>query len=507
MNAHANSNVPQVPLASSLQTNYDAIRSIYANCKDVMFRPFTIGETTDAVLFYIDGMVNQEILDLHILTPLLRVSQADWEAAGHRLASVITISRIAEAGTLADIVERISGGFVGLLLDGVSHGFCLGIPYWEKRGIEEPAAESIVRGPREGFTETMSVNTAMLRRKIKSPSLKMVSLEVGSLTHTEVVIAYMEGIASEQLIADVRQRIETIRIDGILESGYIEGLIEDSPFSPFPQLQTTERPDVVSASLLEGRVAVLVDGTPLVLLGPATLFSMLQSPEDYYQRWMISTLIRWLRYFFLIITMLLPSLYVAILTYHQEMVPTKLLLSIAKSREDIPFPALIEALLMEISFEALREAGVRLPKQVGAAVSIVGALVIGQAATSAGLVSDPMVMVVAITGIASFMLPQYPTGIAFRMLRFPIMFLSGMLGLVGLMLGLIVVVIHLCSLRSLGVPYLQPIAPFRKGDWKDVLARAPIWALRTRPGWAPGAGEPLNRKRLSNRPKPDPQKD
>jgi hypothetical protein len=228
-------------------------------------------------------------------------------------------------------------------------------------------------------------------------------------------------------------------------------------------------------------VVILVDGTPFVLIMPTSFFSLLQSSEDYYHRFMISTLIRWLRYGFLFIALLLPSVYVALLTFHQEMVPTSLLLTFAQSREEIPFPALVEALMMEITFEALREAGIRLPKQVGSAVSIVGALVIGQAAVSAGLVSAPMVMVVAITGIASFSIPRYNLGITIRMLRFPIIFLAGTFGLLGIILGILVIITHLCSVRSFGVPYMSPMGPMQASEMKDVMFRAPWWSLRTRP--------------------------
>ncbi|SDW46434.1 spore germination protein [Paenibacillus sp. CF384] len=470
------------PFSAALADNNDLLHAIYSDCKDVMFREFLIGNTTEAFVVYIDGLANVELLDQHVIRPLLELpAESSGDLTSGRLASILTLSLMLEHDLVEEAIECLGRGCGLLVIDGMSKGMSIGIAKWEKRSIEEPGAEAVVRGPREGFTETISVNTAMIRRKIKTPSLKMVPYYLGRQTRTEVLISYIEGIAEPSLIEEVRERIERIDIDGILESGYIEGLIEDNPFSPFPQIQVTERPDVVSASLLEGRVAILVDGTPFALIAPATLFTMLQSPEDYYQRFLIGTFIRWLRYLFFIITLILPSLYVAIMTFHQEMVPTSLLLSIAKSREDIPFPALVEALLMEVSFEALREAGVRLPRQVGAAVSIVGALVIGQAATSAGLVSAPMVMVVAITGIASFMMPQYSSGIAIRMLRFPIMVLSGMLGLLGLMLGVIVVVIHLCSLRSLGIPYLQPIAPMKGSEMKDVLVRAPIWMMRKRP--------------------------
>ncbi|NQX58771.1 spore germination protein [Paenibacillus qinlingensis] len=482
------STVPPKPtyISDQLEDNLRELHLIYHKCHDIHIHTFNIGQTTKAFVIYVEGLIDLELLNKDVLTPLINEPEAEWNYTVKDLSALVSISNITETVSMDELTSHLSCGCVGLFIQGVPTCFALGLAKWEKRAINEPSAESVVRGPREGFTETLPINTSMLRRKIKSPAMKMIAYTIGTHTQTTVIVVYMEGIARDSLIEEVHQRISDIRIDGILESGYIEGLIEDSPFSPFPQIQVTERPDVVCAALLEGKISILVDGTPFALIAPATLFSMLQSPEDYYQRFIIGTLIRWMRYVFFFTTLLLPSLYIAILTFHQEMVPTSLLLSIAKSREDIPFPALVEALLMEISFEALREAGVRLPKQVGAAVSIVGALVIGQAATSAGLVSAPMVMVVAITGVASFMMPQYATGIALRMLRFPIMFLSGMLGLLGLMLGFIVIVIHLCSLRSLGVPYLQPLAPMKGSELKDVLVRAPIWSMRRRPLFTAG---------------------
>ena len=229
----------------------------------------------------------------------------------------------------------------------------------------EPDAEPVIRGPREGFIETLRVNTSLLRRKIRHPLLKMKQMDIGGYTETQVIVAYIEGFADSTLVDEVTNRLKRIKIDGILESGYIEEMIQDYPFSPFPQLLTTERPDVAAACLLEGRVVILIDGTPITLIAPCTFASLLQAPEDYYNHFYISTFIRWLRYLFFFIALLAPSAYVAILTFHQEMLPTSLLLTIAQSREQIPFPALVEAFIMEITFEALREAGVRLPKQVG----------------------------------------------------------------------------------------------------------------------------------------------
>ncbi|WEA46093.1 spore germination protein [Priestia aryabhattai] len=470
-----------VLLSSDLDENLQVLRSIYQDCFDVVFQTFLIGGKTKAILIYVEGLSNIEEIDENVLTSLMPETEEMVHSLREMIKKKIHVSKRKEVKTFAECIENISIGNPVLLIQQEVFGIALGLAKWEKRSIEEPTAESVVRGPREGFVETLGVNTALLRRKIKSPHLKMKSMTVGRYTSTDVVIAYIEGLADQTLVKEFENRIQRIEIDSVLESGYIEELIEDNSYSPFPQLLNTERPDVAAANLLEGRVVILVDGTPFVLIAPISFFSLLQSPEDYYQRYLISSAIRVLRFVFMVLSLLLPSLYVAVLTYHQEMVPTALLISMASSRESVPFPALVEALMMEVTFEALREAGVRLPKQVGAAVSIVGALVIGQAAVQAGLVSAPMVIVVAITGVSSFMVPHYTQGIALRMLRFPIILLAGTLGLLGVMLGVITLVIHLCTLRSFGVPYLTPIAPMKGRELKDALIRAPWWKMDIRP--------------------------
>ncbi|GAA3330635.1 hypothetical protein GCM10020331_084000 [Ectobacillus funiculus] len=268
----------------------------------------------------------------------------------------------------------------------------------------------------------------------------MEAIKVGRLSNTNIVITYLDGVVEPSLVAEVRERLRRIDIDAILESGYIEELIGDNPFSVFPQVNNTERPDKVAANLLEGKIGILIDNTPFALIMPITFFyEMLQSSEDYYQHFMVSTVIRWLRFCMIGIALLLPSLYIAITTYHPEMLPTTLLLSVASGRETVPFPAFVEALIMEISFEGLREAGVRLPRTVGQAVSIVGALVIGQAAVQAGIVSATMVIVVSITGISSFIFPVFfSQGIAIRLLRFPMMICAATLGLYGILVAILI---------------------------------------------------------------------
>ncbi|MGG4033148.1 spore germination protein [Paenibacillus cisolokensis] len=469
----------EIHLSEALNENLKLLQTVYADCSDVILHQFLIGEQTKALLAYIDGLVNLEEADQHVLAPLQQ--NIDAEHTLPNIRKKVAVSSIKDVRTVADIIAEVSGGNPVLLMDGQNQGLAFALSKFEKRGIEEPISESVLRGPREGFVETLRTNTSMLRRKFRSPNLKIKSMNIGIYSRTPIAIVYIEGVADPGLIQEMTSRLQRIEVDGILGSAAVEELIEDNPYSPFPQLLSTERPDVASSYLLEGHVVVLVDGTPSALIAPVTIVSLLQSPDDYSERYFVGSAIRWLRYLFLFVSLLGPSFYVAAITFHQEMLPTALLLTMAKSREQVPFPALIEALIMETVFEALREAGARLPKQIGQAVSIVGALVIGQAAIAAGIASAPMVLAVAVTGVASFMAPRFTVGIAMRLLRYPMMFLAGFLGLLGLILGVIVILYHLLTLRSFGVPYMSPLAPLKRNDLKDVLWRAPRWKMNTRP--------------------------
>ncbi|MBE9914261.1 spore germination protein [Paenibacillus donghaensis] len=491
-------NNKETALSTRLSENMERLQEKYEDCFDVVFHDFNYVRTPSVVVYTV-GMTDTEAMNQHVLEPALR-EMADEGGGLESLCARLSISSFYQVETIEQAIAEIGDGNPVLLMDGEDKAVSLCLSKWEKRSITEPEAESVVRGPREGFIETLLVNASMVRRKLRSPSLKMKSMQIGRYSQTEVVIAYIQGVVNPSLISEITERLGRIDVDGILESGNIEELIEDNPYSPFPQMQTTERPDVVAANLLQGKAAILIEGTPIALIAPTTIFSFLHSPEDYYQRYFIGSAIRWLRYFFAFLALIGPSFYVAIVTFHQEMIPTTLLLNMAKSREQIPFPALVEALLMEIMFEALREAGVRLPKQIGSAVSIVGALVIGQAAISAGLVSSPMVMVVAITGIASFLIPHFDFGIAIRLLRFPMMLLAGFLGFFGLMIGITLILTHLFALRSFGVPYVTVTSFTHVNQLKDVLVRAPFWKMNIRPrtgSW--------NRQRQSagQRPGPD----
>ncbi|MBT2655728.1 spore germination protein [Bacillus sp. ISL-18] len=467
-------------IESNLSINIDRLKQLFKDCSDIVFRQIIAGEV-EAYLLFVDGLIDTNSIQLHGINQILKEVEKERVTADYLIERIISVSSVKEITKLDDAVSNVLKGNTVLLVDRVNTGIVIDAKGGQRRSVSEPETESVVRGPREGFTESLRVNTALVRQKIRSNRLKAIAKDVGEETKTGIAIMYIDGLVEPDLLKEVQSRLDRIKIDGVLESGYIEELIEDNPWSVFPQIQNTERPDTIAANLLEGRVAVIIDGTPLALVMPATFWQFLQASEDYYHRYHISIFLRLLRIIFVFIALTLPSIYVAVTTYHQEMIPTNLLFSIASAREAIPFPAFVEAMIMEISFEALREAGVRLPKIVGQAVSILGALVIGQAAVEAGIVSAPMVIVVSLTGIASFTIPRFNMAISVRLLRFPFIVLAGVFGLFGIVLGILVIITHLSKLRSFGIPYLSPVAPMSMKGLKDVFIRVPWWAMNQRP--------------------------
>ena len=495
-------------LKGHFQDDLKQLKMIFERSSDIVFREFQLAGIQKGGLIYLDGLVDIQMIDSDVLKPLLDIRKGTSLSATIPLKkmdtilqdSVIYVSQLSIGTTIKEVVDHILNGDTVLLLDGVNQALFISAQAWETRSVEEPATEAVIRGPREGFTENLRTNTSLVRRRLKTPQLKMESMTVGRLSNTKMVITYLEDIAETSLIAEVKERISQIDIDAILDSAYIEELIQDNPLSVFPQVNNTERPDKVAAYLLEGKIGILIDNTPFALLVPVSFYEMLQSSEDYYQHFMVSTVIRWLRFFMLAGALLLPSLYIAITSFHQEMLPTTLLLSVTSSRETVPFPALVEALIMEISFEALREAGVRLPRPVGQAVSIVGALVIGQAAVQAGIVSASMVIIVSITGISSFIFPVFSQGVAIRLLRFPMMMCAGTLGLYGILVASLILLTHMAGLRSFGVPYLSPVAPMNFSSLKDIYVRAPWWKMIDR---SDQTGK-KNRKRMNHLMRPRP---
>lgn len=470
-----------------LELNIQLFRELLDNCVDVKYRYFQLGTQPSraACIIYLDNMIDKKSLEDNVLAPLTGIKTASFlqeadllNRIEQQLVEAIETKIIPK---LDKAVAVLLDGQGILFIDGINQALGLNIKRLEIRSIEEAASETAVRGPRDAFVELLGINLTLLRRRLKTPQLKMEKLQLGNLSKTDVVIAYLKGIADPEIVEEVKNRISRIEIDGVLESNYIAEFIEDSPWSPFPQIYATERPDRVAAGLLEGQVAVLVDNTPFALLMPMTFPQFLHTAEDYYERSIYTSFTRIIRFLSLNIALLLPAVYIAVVTYHQEMLPTSLLISVAAGREQVPFPAFVEAVLMEGTFEILREAGVRLPRPVGQATSIVGALVIGNAAVTAGLVSPAMVIVVSVTALASFIIPTTSGSFAIRLLRFPIMFCATALGFFGVMAALMAILIHLCSLRSFGVPYLAPVAPLHLAGWKDIYIRVPWWMMLTRP--------------------------
>ncbi|MCL4426582.1 MAG: spore germination protein [Firmicutes bacterium] len=506
------SNGPKTPLTGDLAQDKEWLKATLGASFDFQCRELEIGQKPSwrAALLYFDGLVDKELIDLGFLRSLLQEIPLAARPVGDRQGLLpqikvrfLNVADVREAESYEELVDDVLAGNAALLADGCKKALILGVPGWEHRQVSEPADESVIRGPRDGFVETLRVNTALIRRRIKDPALRLEGYKIGRRTKTEVVVTYLQGIADDKIVEEVRRRLLRIDIDGILESGYLEELIEDAPYSPFAQMGNTERPDRLSACLLEGKVGILVDGSPIALKIPITFTETFQASDDYYERFWLATFLRWIRFINFLVALLLPSFYIALTTYHQELIPSPLLISIAAAREGIPFPAVLEAFLMETTLEVMREAGLRLPKPIGNAISIVGALVLGQVAVATGLVSATMVVVVGYTAIATFISPRYSFMIPIRLLRFPMMILAGTLGLFGVMVGFLAVHIHLMSLRSFGVPYMMPLAPMNWNDLKDILIRAPWWALRTRP--VLNRVQELRRQRAGAGPKPEAQ--
>ncbi|MFD1038917.1 spore germination protein [Virgibacillus byunsanensis] len=471
-----------------LDDNLDNLRKMLDNPNDLIIREFTLGSTNHrCAIAYIAGLIDKELVHNNIMKNMqLKVQDKELPTDTTKLLDdiyneIISVTNINKGTTLDDISHAILSGSTVLFLDGIDTVLVMATIGWESRSIEEPVSESLIRGSREGFVENIQTNTVLIRRYIRDPNLRLKEYQIGRRSKKKLVVAYVDGVINPAIVKEVNRRLETIDIDDAPESGFIEQWIEDSFLSPFPQMINTERPDKSATALLKGKFVILLDGTPFSLIAPSTLGNMLHSPEDYYERWSIGTLLRLLRYLASFIAMFLPSLYIALTSYHQGMIPSDLAFSIAATREGVPFPAFIEALAMGITMELLREAGARLPTTIGQTIGIVGGLVIGEAAVQAGVVSPIMVIAVALTAIASFTLPSYSVAISFRMLRFAFMIAAAILGLYGIILVYIMINIHIVNLKSFGVPYSTPFAPSFINDWKDLVLRAPIPMLTKRP--------------------------
>lgn len=469
-----------VPVSKNLDKNNETLKLLTSKNNDVVIRHFCAG-SRDATLYYIDGLTSRDTISDFIMRGLMDGNEEgkNFKTMEDILNYVLVCGEVSRVKTLNEATLGFLKADLTLFIDGFAEALVINAKGFERRSISDPQTDSVVRGPREAFVESMRSNTALLRRRIRSTAFVIESIYAGRNTKTDISLAYLENVASEALVEEIKRRISKINIDAIIDSGYVEQFISDNPASPFPNMGFTEKPDIAAAKILEGRVAIIVDGSPFVLTAPMLFAESFQSPEDYYSSPLYGSIMRIVRYISFFLSIFALPIYVAVTTFHQEIIPLPTLLTIAASEEGTPFKTPVEAFIMILIFEILKEAGVRMPKPVGQAVSIVGALVIGETAVSAGIIGAPMVIAVAITALTAFVVPTQMNAVVF--FRYVMLFLATVMGGAGLTLGAVGMLLYLSKIRSFGEEYLAPIAPFRLSDMKDTFVRAPIKALLTRP--------------------------
>lgn len=472
-------------MVASLEENIIFFKNIFKKDETLIIRELQNKwlKSAKCCIIYIEGMVNTEIVNENIIQPVLSSNLSEDIDSNNLLdelkKKVIISNNVKTETDTNKIVSSIINGDTLFLLEGYDKALVINSKGWQMRAISEPESAKVIRGPREGFTESIMVNISMVRRKIKDPDLKFKFKEIGERTNTKTCISYIEGLALDYVLEELEQRLEKIEIDGIIDSGYIQELIKDAPYSPFETVGSSERPDVIAAKLLEGRIALFVDGSPFVLTVPYLVVENFQANEDYYNNFIFASINRLTRGFTAVTSVAIPAVFLSIVTYHQEMLPTPLLLSIAGSRQGVPFPTSISLFMMLFIFDILREVGTRMPAPIGQAVNIVGTLVLGQAAVEARLVSAPVIIITALTGITTLINMNFLTAtIVFRTF-----FLLGasIMGIYGFLLTFFVMYLHLMSIRSFGVPYMMNVTRAKNHDGQDAWIRAPWWVMTLRP--------------------------
>ncbi len=499
-------------LVENIEQNILQLEQAFKDCGDLVKRKFPVGENGQLVyIAYIDGMVNSSLINENVVSQLIvsiRLTSQSKASLSQNIFDAlkdggVTVADLKETNKFDDATLSMMSGDTVLFIDGFAKAIILSTKGFSNRGVQSPDTEVVIQGSKDAFSESIRTNTMLIRRRIRDTALKIVQKKVGRRSKTDVALVYLEDVVRPQILQEAIERIDNIDIDAILESGYVEQLIEEDWLSPFPQAQTTERPDKASAAILEGRIAIIVDNSPFVLIIPATIDTFFQSPDDYYQRFEIASFIRLIRFVAAFGAMCFPGLYIAIATYHPSMLPMQLAFKFAGSRQTVPFTAVIEVLIMEIAFELLREAGIRLPAPIGGTIGIVGGIVIGQAAVEAGIVSPIVVIIVALTGICSFVLPHISLVNAYRILKYLIIALSSMFGFLGFWLALLIIIIHVCSLKSFGIPYMFPFVSGSINDYsdiKDTIFRFPLFSMKKRPIFSnPSSAVRLNVQKSGNK--------
>lgn len=478
-------------ISTDLQLNIDRYQRLFADCADIKMRRMALGQNKSRECFiaYIEVSVSNMLLETTALgRALAYLSEAPDEEVNSVLdKNAMGISDVTPFLYVEDAAQGMLTGDAILFVDGYDKALKIADKGYPGAAIKEPDSEKSIRGSREGFTDSIKMNTALIRKRLRSTRVRVKELEQGVRSHTKVDMVYMQDLANPMVLEEIQKRLEAYEIDGVLDSGVIEQLAERKWYSPFPQFQTTQRPDRAALAVMEGRVVVLSDNSPVALILPTDFNSFIKTSDDYYNRFEEATFARILRYFAVFFSMALPGLYLAVTNFHTQILPTPLLLSFWEARIGVPFPAALEVILMELSFELLREAGVRLPGAMGNTIGIVGGLIIGQAAVDANIVSPIVVIVVAFTALCSFSIPNEEFAFSFRILKFFLIIMSAWLGFFGLLVGLLVILIHLSRLMSFGIPYLMPfVGADLSGyeDERDSIWRAPFRRLTHRPIYA-----------------------
>lgn len=482
-------------IGESIKKNKKYLQDTIGTSTDIQYRQFVIPAMghANALLVYISNMVDNNEIDEAILRPLMMPIKLRQPLFGlfsgneSKLDSLINtgvfIRQARKTNDWEEACDQIVQGNACLFTNGCSTAVILYARNLPSRQVSEPLSESEIRGPRDSFIENIGKNIAIIRSRIKDYGLRFDTVILGRRTKTAVTLAYVNSLVDDSILGELRSRLDRIDVDGILASGVLEEYIEDAPYSIFPQIEHTERPDKACAAILEGRIVLLVDNTPVVLIVPTVFWNYIQTPGDYYDRFYLGTFFRWVRLLALMLSFTLSSLYVLLATYHQEMLPTILALKIAQGREGVPFPALIEAFIMDILLEVIKEAGLRMPNPVGPTVSIVGTFILGQAAILAGIASPTLIIFITISAICSYAIPNYSLNNSLRLIRFPLLILSGVFGILGFFAGIIALMVHVLSLRSFGVPFMAPVIPFDEVGVQDTVIRVPWWRMKKRSGF------------------------
>lgn len=480
----------QVKLPCRLDEKVNLLKPYITKNDDMVGRPFFLkGERElKAYIVHLEGVVDNISLSQDILRSLMFYARGeDLREKGleyvidHIYKNCLTVTRIQKIDNFSDLIRAVFDGFVVLFFDGIMEALSIDIRKVDRRNVEEPVLERALRGSKEGFVENIVVNTALIRRRLKDPKLVVKKFTAGKRTRTDVSLLYVEDIADPEIVRNVSEKINKIDMDGILGTSYIEQLIEDHHYTPFPQFKTTERPDKAVMELLEGKIIVLADGSPDALIIPSLFASFLQASEDYVERPVISFYHRSYRYLAFFLAVSLPALYIALLSFNPELVPVQLLISLAQGRDKVPFPVVLEVIIQEIIIQLVIETGLRLPAPMGQTVGVVAGIVLGQAAIAAGLASPAIIIIVAITTISTFAIPNSTMVLASRIVRIFMIVMAAAFGMFGFSVGWFLLLTHLISLESMGVPYLAPYAPMRYSDFKDSVYRTFISRMLLRP--------------------------